>query len=173
MPKMPIRLPLLRLRRTRVKYIVIHNTAELYPITAAQIDNSQFQTPKIISNLMEKNLIDINYNFLVEKIGDEYWVICARPFVLLCDFPDIEPSINNMAIHIGVLGDYNKKLPDRRLYSILAYRLVSALLKQFRLGYDRIFLHKELSTTPEETTCPGEFFDKAILLSFARKYIMR
>jgi len=171
--RMPIRLPLLKIRRTKVRYIVLHHTIEQYPITASQIDNSQFQTNKLIANLMEKNLIDINYNFLIERIKDDYYVIMARPFVLLCDFPDIEPSINNMSVHIGILGDYDKKIPEKRLYEILTYRLISPLLKYFRLGYDRIFTHKEISATPDEISCPGDYLDKNIVLSFARRYIMR
>lgn len=167
---MPLRLSLLKLRRTKVKNIIIHHTSELYRRPDLKIDTSQFQTNKLISNMLETHKVDLNYHFILEKVKDDYFVIFGRPFVLLCDF-DIDPYINASSIHIGLLGDYNIRIPEMRMYLILAYRLISPLMKHFGLSFNRIKTHQEVSSL--DVSCPGEFFDKDVLLSATRRFLMR
>jgi len=170
--KMPLKVSRLEMRRTKVKWVIIHHTAELYAAPSAQIDNAKYQLPAIVGNVLEKADADINYHYIVEKVKEDYIPIACRPFVALCDFPDIDLNVNKAAVHIALLGSYDFKIPEKRLYEVLAYRLLSPMLKLFALPPTRIKLHNEVSSQ-EDLTCPGDFFDKAVMISMTRRFIMK
>jgi hypothetical protein len=168
----PFKRPLLKVRHTAARYIIIHHTYELYKASSAVIDNNQYQLPAILNNVLETASPDINYHFVIEKIKDDFQVFAMRPFVTFCDFPDIEQGINEKAIHIALLGDYDLRIPEKRIYDVLAYRIVCPLMKQFAIYEDHLYNHKDVSTD-KTLTCPGQSFDLQILKMFTRKYIMR
>lgn len=170
--KMPLKVSRLKLRRTKVKWIILHHTAELYPAPAAQIDNATYQLPAIMGNVLEQAGSDINYNYVIERVKEDYIPITCRPFVALCDFPDIDANINKAAIHIAMLGSYDVKIPEKRLYEVLGYRLLSPFLKLFSLPPARIRLHNEVSNN-KDLTCPGDFVDKAVIISMAKRFVMK
>jgi len=170
--KIPLKPSRLELRRTKVKWIIIHHTSEIYPAPSASIDNPKYQMPGIMGNVLEKSDADINYHYVIDKIKEDYMPIICRPFVALCDWPDIDPNINKAAIHIAGIGSYDFKIPERRFYEILAYRVVSPMMKLFSLPTSKIILHSEVSDN-KELTCPGEFFDKAVLISMLKRFIMK
>ena len=169
--RMPLRPSLLKLRRTGVRFIIIHHTIGIYDNPSTYIDNTKFQTPSIVSGVLEKKQGDINYNFLVEKIKEDYYCICARPFPFLCQYDDIIPSVCNASIHIGVMGNFDLVNPPPRLYDILAYRLINPLLHMFHLSTNKIKFHSEVST--KKTTCPGVFFNKEKLVTMVKKFVLR
>jgi len=169
--KLPIRQSRLRIRKTRVKYIILHHTVCQYPAPDAKIDNPKFQVPALIGNVLEKKQADINFNFIVDKIKDDYQIITCRPFVATCEFPDISNDINDAALHVALMGSYDFKIPDNRLYEISAYRLINPLLKAFRITPNKIYLHYEISNNKEET-CPGSFFNKEKMISMIRRFIV-
>jgi len=109
---------------------------------------------------------------VVDRVKEDYVPIVCRPFVALCDFPDIDPNINKAAIHIAGLGSYDFKIPEKRFYEILSYRLISPFLKMFSLPTSKIKLHNEVSNQPE-LTCPGDFMDKAVIISMCKRFIMK
>ena len=45
------------------------------------------------------------------------------------------------------------------------------MLKLFNLSPNKIKLHNEISTEP--TDCPGEFFEKAVMVAMIRKFIVK
>jgi len=169
--RLQLRPSLLTVRRQSVKWIIIHHTIELYKQPAAKIDNSQFQTHELLKGVLEQKTGDINYHYVVEKIKDDYYPIVTRPFVYKCDWPDISNDINNRAIHIALLGSYSFKVPPKRLYEVTAFRLINPMLKMFSISPAKIKLHHEVSN--EDIDCPGDFFDKSILISMARRFIVK
>jgi hypothetical protein len=170
--RIPLKPSRLNIRRTNAKYIIIHHTSEQYLNPSLSIDNANFQLRDLMKGVLELKQADINYHFLIEQIKDDFHVIMARPFATLCEFDDIDNNINNTAIHIGLIGNYDFKIPDPRLYQVLGYRCISPLLKTFKINPERIKLHSEVSLD-NSVTCPGEFFDKEALISATRKYLLK
>ena len=169
--KLQLRPSLLKVRRQTVKWIIIHHTIELYKQPLAKIDNSQFQTPELFKGVLEDKSGDINYHYVVEKIKDDFYPIVTRPFVYMCEWPDISDDINKRAIHIALLGSYSFKIPPKRLYEVLAFRLVNPMLKMFKISPSKIKTHNEISN--EKIDCPGDFFDKDILISMVRRFVVK
>ena len=171
MAKPLLRPSLLKIRRRSVMWIVVHHTAEMYVRPEAKIDGPLYQMPALFSGVMEKKQGDVNYHYVVEKIKEDYVAIVTRPFVYLCDWPDIPENINLRAIHIGLLGSYDFKIPEKRMYDVLAFRLINPMLKMFGLAPSRIKLHKEISN--EDISCPGEFIDKARIITSVRRFVIK
>ncbi len=169
--KIPLKPSLLKIRR-RTKWIILHHTSEKYDIPSSRIDNPKYQMPGIFKGVLEKKEGDINYHYILDKIKEDYVSVVCRPIVYLCDWDDIHPDINNSAIHIGLMGNYDFKIPDRRLYEILAFRVLNPLLKVFNLAPNKIKLHSEVSDN-KDLTCPGDFVDRAVVESMVRRYVIK
>lgn len=170
--RIPLRPSMLTRRRQSVKWIILHHTAEMYEYPESRIDNSKYQMPGIFKGVLEKKQGDINYNYILEKIGDDYVVITGRPFVFLCDWDDIEPNINNRAIHVALLGNYDFKVPDLRMYQILAFRLLNPMIRHFNLTPKRVKFHRDISSN-KELSCPGDFVDEGRLIAQIRRFIVK
>lgn len=169
--KIQLRPSLLNVRRQSVKWIIIHHTIELYKQPAAKIDNSQFQLPELYKGVLEDKSGDINYHYVVEKIKEDYHPIVTRPFVYLCEWPDIDLNINNRAIHVALLGSYDLKVPEKRMYEVLAYRLLNPMMKMFHLNPKRIKFHRDVSK--EDITCPGDFMEMARVEALVRRFVIK
>ena len=169
--KIPLRPSLLKVRRQSVKWIVLHHTSEMYPQPAAKIDNVKFQSPELFKGVLEQKTGDVNYHYVVEKIGEDYYPIVTRPFVYLCEWPDIDVNMNNRAIHIALLGNYDLAVPEIRLYEILAFRLLNPFMKMFGITPKHIKLHRDVSN--EDITCPGDFVDMGRIESLVRRYVIK
>ena len=170
--KIPFRPSLLKIRRQTVKWIILHHTAEMYENPEARIDNAKFQYPALDKGVLEMKQGDVNYHFVIEKIKEDYRVITARPFVYLCEWPDIDVNINNRAIHVALLGSYDFKVPVKRTYEVLAYRLLNPFMKMYGLSPSKIKFHNEVSSN-EDLTCPGDFVDKAVVISMVRRFVLK
>lgn len=170
--KLQFRQSRLKIRHTKIKYIIIHQTTCQYNTPESKIDTSKFQVSGLIGNVMEKKQADLNYNFIIDKIKDDYQIIVCRPFVSICEFDDIDQNINKAALHIALMGSYDFKIPEQRLYNILAYRLLNPIMKQFSINPSRIYFHKEISNNKEET-CPGNFLDKEKIITSIRRFVVK
>jgi len=170
--KLQFRPSKLKVRRTKLRYIIIHHTAEQYSNPATLVDNPKFQTEKIYNGVLELKQGDINYNFLIEKINSDYQIIMARPFPYLCEYPDIPNDINNSSIHIGCMGNYDLKIPDKRFYEVLAYKVINPLMKQYHLTPSLIKLHRDV-TTKKDLSCPGYFFNDDKLYANLRRFVIQ
>ena len=163
---------MLKIRRQSVKWIILHHTAEMYDLPQIRIDNPKYQEPAIYKGVLEKKQGDVNYHYVIERVGEEYTPIVMRPFPYLCEWDDISNDINNRAIHVGLLGSYDFTIPPRRLYEVLAYRVLNPFMKMFNLTPSRIKFHRDVSSN-KDLTCPGEFFDYAIVESMVRRYLLK
>lgn len=170
--KLQLRPSLLTVRRQSVKWIIIHHTAELYPQPAARIDNAKFQLPELYKGVLENKSGDINYHYVIEKIQEDYHPIVTRPFVYLCDWNDIDVNINNRAIHVALLGSYDFKVPEVRMYEVLAYRVLNPFLKMFHLSPNKIKFHRDVSSN-EDLTCPGDFMDFGRVEALVRRFVVK
>lgn len=170
--KIPLKPALLKTRRTKVKWIIVHHTAEIYDIPSAAVDNPQYQLPALQKGVLEKKQADINYNIVIDKIKDDYIPIVCRPHVYLCEWDDIDKNINNAAIHVALLGNYNYKIPEKRIYEILAYKVLAPFLKMYKLSPGKIMFHNEVSDE-EDLACPGDFLDKAVVISQVRRFLVK
>lgn len=170
--RIPFKVSLLKIRHTRPRFIILHHTVCMYPDPAARIDNSKYQLKGLMNNVLEQKTPDLNYHYIIEKIKEDYVVYTCRPFVAFCDFDDIDDNINRYAIHVAMLGSYDFKIPERRLYETLAYRLLNPMLKMFALAPTRIKLHSEVSSN-KELTCPGDFVNKEVIISMIRRFVIK
>ncbi len=170
--KLPFKPSLMQVRRQTVKYIILHHTTEIYDNPEARIDNVKFQLPALSKGVLEKKQADINYHYVIEKIKEDFIPIICRPFVYLCDWPDIDLNINKRSIHIALLGSYDFTIPQKRCYEILAYKLLNPMLKMFGLAPNRIKFHREVSNN-KELTCPGDFINKEIVISMVRRFVIK
>lgn len=170
--KIPLKPSLMKIRRGKPKWIILHHTVELYENPLAKIDNSKFQMKGISNGVLEMKQSDINYHYIIEKIDEDYQPVVCRPIIYMCDWEDIDPNINNRAIHVAILGSYDFTIPPKRLYEVLAYRLLNPMLKLFGLSPNKIKFHKDVSSN-EELTCPGDFIDAAIVESMVRRFVIK
>jgi hypothetical protein len=170
--KIPLKPSLMKIRRGKVKWIILHHTSELYKNPASKIDNAKFQVQGLSKGVLEMKHSDVNYHYVIEKIDEEYYPFVCRPFVYLCEWDDIDANINNRAIHVALLGNYDFKVPQKRMYEVLAFRLLNPMLKMFKLDPSRIKFHNEVSSD-EELTCPGDFIDKEVVISMVRRFVIK
>jgi hypothetical protein len=167
-----LRPSMLTIRRRSFRWIIIHHTFEIYKWPETRVDNSSYQMTGIFNGALEQNHPDINYHYVIEKVKEDYIPIACRPISHLCEWDDIHPDINNRAFHVALLGNYDIKIPEKRLYDILAYRLLNPIMKIYHLTPSRIKLHSEV-TNIKDLTCPGEFVNKNIIIAMTRKFVVR
>jgi len=163
---------LLTIRRNKLRYIILHHTSEIYKDSKSKINNNKYQMKGIYDGTLELKHGDVNYNFVIDKIDGEFSVFTCRPFTFLCDFDDIPDQYNRSAVHIGLMGNYDFKISEKRCYEILAYRILNPISKMFKIPETNIFFHRELSDN-KDLTCPGLFVDKTVIISMMRKYLIK
>lgn len=170
--KMPFRPELMKIRRKPFRWIIVHHTAEMYPQPEAKIDNPNYQFPFIMNGVLEQKTGDINYHYVIERVKEDYIAIASRPLSFLCEWPDIHPDINQRAFHVALLGSYDLKIPEKRLYEVLAFKIINPVLKIYGLSPNKIQLHNEV-TNIKDLTCPGEFINKDIIIAMCRRFVVK
>jgi hypothetical protein len=143
----------------------------MYVWPEAQIDNSKFQFNYLANTVLKNKDVDINYHYIIDKVKDDYTAIAARPIVAMCEWPDIPDDINKRALHIALIGSYDLKVPEKRMYEVLAFRLLNPFMKLFAMTPNRIKLHREVSK--EKITCPGEFIDENKIIAMVRRFVIK
>lgn len=140
------------------KYIMIHNTSELNLTNGSlSIDTNKYQTDILQKNFYQiVNEPNLPYHFLIEKINNDYKVILTRPLLTKIEWLDLD-DIYLEAVHVGILGDLNKDIPNDRLYKTLAYYVCAPLMRLFNLTNENIIKHSDVSYDPE-LVCPGNNF---------------
>jgi len=144
----------------------------MYDNPEARIDNPKFQVSALAKGVLEKKQGDINYHYVIDKIQNDYQPIITRPFVYLCEWDDIEANINKRAIHVAILGSYDFKVPESRMYQVLAFRVLNPFMKMFNLSPNRIKLHRDVSSNTE-LTCPGDFIDRGRIIAQVRRFVVK
>ncbi len=170
--KVPFKPSMFQIMRLRPKWLIIHHTYEIYKEPQSKIDTVKFQFPLLNNEVLRLKTGDLNYHFVIEKIGEDFIAMVGRPRFFLCEWPDIHPDINNRAIHIGLMGNFTYQIPVKRLYEVLAYRLLNPLLKEYALNTSRVKLHNEVSLE-KNVECPGVFIQPEIIQSMIRKFVIK
>ena len=107
----------------------------------------------------------------IEKIKQDYVPMVCRPISSLCDWDDIPDAINKRALHVAMMGSYDFKVPERRLYEVLSYRLISPMMKIYGLNPKRVKFHRDVSTN-KDLSCPGDFADRGKLEATIRRFMI-
>ena len=128
--------------------------------------------PGIYKGVLEQKTADVNYHYIIDKIQDEYVPIITRPFIYLCEWDDIHADINKRAIHVALMGSYDFKIPEKRCYEILAFRVLNPFMKMFHIAPNKIKFHNEVSDN-KDLSCPGDFIDKEIVISMVRRFVIK
>jgi hypothetical protein len=162
-PYKPKTLPIMR---AKPKFIIIHDLTCMYhDIDQIKIDGKKSQTNIARTyNWVLNGQSDINYHFMVEKIGKDYETLIGRPINRLCQFDDIPDVYDTRAIHIACMGRYDTINADNRFYQQLAYRAIAPSMSTFGIPITNIYLHHEISND-KTITCPGPFFMKDKLMA--------
>lgn len=164
--KVPFRPKLFNRPRKPYKYIILHDINCQFGEDEENfiIDTKRIQLPDLRSRYyLFTGEPELPYHNLAEFVGKDYETFMCRPLSLMCDYEDII-SPHNLAIHIGMMGSFTHTFPDNRFYKQLAYRAVSSLMKLYRISFNQVFLHHEISQD-DDCNCPGEFFDKNSFVS--------
>ncbi len=149
----------------KYKYIIIHDTTcsfENYEMLTLDTKKSQTNDARTYQWIIN-GYHDLNFHFMVERVGEDYETILCRPLDRLCEFPDI-PSVYSYAIHVCVMGNFNYEKAPQRLYDHLIYRILGPQSFWFRIQPSNILFHSDVSTE-EKNQCPGIMFDKARLMA--------
>lgn len=107
---------------------------------------------------------DIGYHFGIEWAGLEHEAVVGRPLDMEgahCK----EGQMNQKAIGICVVGNYDMYEPSSHALLCLANRLILPLSRIFNIPLDRqhIVFHREFA---RYKTCPGTYFTKDLLFKF-------
>ncbi len=104
---------------------------------------------------------DIGYHFGLEKVNDVLECFVGRPLDMRgahCK----EGSMNEFAIGICVVGNYDTAPPAPDVLDVLVHRLVIPMMLAFDIKADKIVFHREYATYK---SCPGTQFTKDMILS--------
>jgi len=99
---------------------------------------------------------DIGYNYVVERLGEGYEVICGRPLNWEGSHC---PGHNQTAIGVCLAGDFTHAAPPAAQLAVAA-KLIAGLLDTLDLPSEAVSAHRD----HRATACPGEAFDLAVLL---------
>ena len=145
------------------RYIILHDlSCQFNDLPELAIDTKKFESGKVrLLDYVFNNHTDVNYHYMVEKVGDDYETIVGRPLNALCKFSDIVSPFD-ASIHICLVGFYKQQVPDSRYYKQLAYRAVAPLMSVFKINRSRVLLHKDIS---EKSNCPGNLFKRDVFMN--------
>ena len=126
------------------------------------VDSNTVSWSAIRKYHMSMGWADIGYHFGVEWAGMEYEALVGRSL----DMPGAhckEGGMNNSAIGICVIGNYDLVAPNPFAINVLIRRLLIPLSRQWKISLDaaHILFHREYATYK---TCPGSLFTKQMLL---------
>ena len=80
--KIPFKPSLLKVRRGKPRFIILHHTSEMYENPESRIDNQKFQMPGISKGVLELKQGDINYHYVIEKLQMIIYRLLVDRFLL-------------------------------------------------------------------------------------------
>lgn len=98
---------------------------------------------------------DIGYHYGVEKVSLEYEALVGRPedqIAAACK----EGQMNEAAIHICCVGNYDAILPNGDMLLVLTRRLLLPIMHRYGIPPERIVGHRDYAPYK---SCPGNLFD--------------
>ena len=170
--KIPFKIRWFEPFRRMPKYIILHDVGcSAANISEVRLDTAKFQTNLLRAKQFTLNMEpDLNFHYVLERIGEDYEVILGRPFAVDCTYPDIPTNYRN-SIHVCLMGSYDYDIPDDRLYKKLSYNILSPASKIFKIPPNRIVLHSEVSID-KELACPGSFFNKDTMIAHFKSMLL-
>lgn len=166
---LPLKAKSLKLADRWPKRIILHHTACKLNRDDVNIDNTNLQSYKFhVLNYQLRNETETGFHFIIEKFKDDYQVVVSQPLLTTCEFDDINP-VYWKDIHIAFFGNYDNDIPKDRLYKILAHRLLSPLMRLFKISENDIVFHSTISEDPT-SNCPGNFIDMERVLMHLRSF---
>lgn len=164
--KVPIKPKMLTKFKLGWKYVILHDVScNFEGLGEFYTDNVKAQINRLrTADYIMNGQNDINFHYLIERLDEDYEVVIGRPLSAMCEYDDIPDNINRTAVHVGMMGNFNYKIPGNRFYQQMAYKIISPLVQQYHIQRDRILLHDEVSIK-EDLECPGKLFDKQKLLA--------
>jgi hypothetical protein len=173
--KIPLRPKFLKKFRRPWLYLVLHDlSCSFSGLDEFKLDTPKFQTNRLRTiNLQLNKQLDLNFHFVIERINDDFEVMVGRPMSAICEYEDIPRNINDIAIHIGMMGNFKFYIPENRFYKVLAYRIITPLIQMSKINRTRIFTHDEISESNQKTfECPGRLFEKQRLTSIINEQLI-
>jgi len=163
-----------RFSNTKPTNIIVHDTGCLnHSDSVLNLDGPNTGMGALKMNDISKDgFKDVNFHFIVDRLGADYEIISGRPISSMCQHSDIDSSFN-LSIHVIILSDLNVDIPKMRLYQILSYRCISPLMRMLKIGSDPngvIKFHSEV-TTDKKIKCPGDFLSRELLVDQARRFL--
>ena len=160
----------IKMSSTKPKHIIIHHTAELAPDITQDEDSFQLSAlqRKFYTFSKEHKL---GYHIVIERVKADYYPVVCQPWFTDCVWDDLDP-IYHSDMHIAFVGNYDYDMLMDRAYKVLAFQLLVPLSRYFRIPWENIVLHKEISNN-KECNCPGEFFDRVRMQEYFRSYYKR
>jgi hypothetical protein len=165
---MPLRVTNLKLSTTWPTYIILHSTSCRISIPPVDKDKAQFQLQKYEElNFKLFNKPGVTYfHYIVERVNNDFQVSVSQPLLTSCEFDDLD-DIYKRSIHVAFLGDYETTIPKTRMYQVLAFRVLSPLMRLFAIKESDILLHSAISNE-KDITCPGKEIDLSKILNVLR-----
>ena len=164
---LPIKHTLYKYSTKWPKFIVLHHTEELkLNDNSTFLDNGKFQTNKLAKTFYSLENEYLPYNYVVEKVDDEYNIITSSPLFTKINYLDLD-DVYQESIHIGLMGNYNVMKVDTKMYNVLSLRLLVPMMRAFRIDIENVVKHSEVSLNPN-TDCPGDFIDMPMLRMYVR-----
>lgn len=160
----------------RPKFIVIHDSNCLnHSDSTLVVDGPQTAMGALKSiNISRDSLKDLNYHFIVDRLGNDYEVITGRPINTYCQHDDIDTAFKD-SLHVIILSDLNVEVPETRFYQILAYRCLAPMIRMLKMGGNPgsiIKFHDEIKADKTNNIkCPGDFLVRELLVSQTRRYL--
>ena len=157
-------------------HIIIHDSNCLnHSDSVLDIDSPKTSIGALkINNITKEHHKDINFHYVVDRLGNDYEIIAGRPINIQCEHPDI-PSQYKLAIHVIILADLNVEVPKTRMYQVLAYKCLAPSIRMLKIGGDPktvIRFHSDIMIENKDNiTCPGAFLAKELLIAQARRYL--
>ena len=168
----PLRATNYKLAESWPSAIIIHHTHCRIQKGQVEYDRQSFQSD-VLHNLNYKlrNRSETGFNFIIDKVKTDFQVVVSQPLTTLCEYPDLDEKYWK-AIHVAFMGNYNADIPMNRLYRVLAYRVLSPLMRLFSLKGESILFHSAISNE-KDITCPGEFANMERVLMNLRSIIRK
>jgi hypothetical protein len=114
----------------------------------------------------QKPWIDLGYYFTEEYINNQPEILVGRPMNIKgAHCP--EGDMNNKAISVCVMGNFDKKKPSDEILIILAKRLVIPLMYLAHIPVEHIVGHRDYAPYK---SCPGKKFDLDYFRDLVKRY---
>lgn len=108
---------------------------------------------------------DIGYHYGVEKGDKGYVALVGRPeYMDAAACP--QGQMNQLGIHICVVGNFDLAPPPEEALAILTRRLIVPIVKRNQIPPGNIIGHRDRNPAK---TCPGKLFDLEALRERVRK----